>query len=264
MNKTRLLLLDPTPEVYEALQIAYDFFNASLFGGELPPCLITLQRKKGTKGYFSKNRFVRTSGEETHEIAMNPAFFAILTAEEVLSVLVHEMAHLWQIVKGKPGRARYHNHEWADKMEEIGLMPTATGAPGGPRTGDRMSHYIIPNGPFQIQCRALLGTSEIIVWLDRFPEFIPFADAQMPVSQSTASEMSEQEREALEEARREYQEKMARLSKLGIKKKEPARRDGVRSKYRCPMCGTQAWGKPALNLYCGECSEVPVPMAELM
>lgn len=258
------LMLKPTPEVYEALQVAYDFFNSRLFNGELPPCLMTLQRKKGARGYFSKNRFIRTSGEETHEIAMNPSYFAILTAMEVLSVLVHEQVHLWQIVKGKPGRNRYHNQEWADKMESLGLMPSATGQPGGPRTGDSMTHYIISDGPFQTQCRELLGKSEIIVWLDRFPEYMPPEIAPVPLPTGTVSEISELEREAIEEAHREHQEKLARLNKLGIKKKDTTPRDGVRSKYRCPMCGTQAWGKPALSLYCGECSEVPVPMAELL
>lgn len=33
-------------------------------------------------------------------------------------------------------------------MESLGLMPSATAAPRGKRTGDRMSHYIIEGGPF--------------------------------------------------------------------------------------------------------------------
>jgi hypothetical protein len=49
----------------------------------------------------------------------------------VLSTLVHEQAHLWQHHFGKPGRGRYHNREWAAKMVEIGLIPSATGEPGG-------------------------------------------------------------------------------------------------------------------------------------
>jgi len=264
MPESSQLVPDPTPEVYDGLQYAYDFFNKHLFNGELPACLLTLQRKAGTRGYFSQNRFVRTSGEKTHEIAMNPSYFAALTAMEVLAVLVHEQVHLWQIVKGKPGRSRYHNQEWASKMESLGLMPSATGKPGGARTGDYMSHYIVSGGPFQVHCRNLLAKAEIIVWLDRFPELLPSEVAPSQASDKTAAPLSEKEREALEEARREYQEKMERISRLGIKKKELPQRDGVRSKYRCPACGTAVWGKPALNVYCGECSEVPVPMAELI
>jgi hypothetical protein len=33
-------------------------------------------------------------------------------------------------------------------MEEIGLMPSSTGAPGGKKTGQKMSDYIIPGGVF--------------------------------------------------------------------------------------------------------------------
>ncbi|MBE0194169.1 sprT domain-containing protein, partial [Klebsiella michiganensis] len=47
----------PTPETYDELQRAYDFFNEKLFSNELPPCLITLQREKRTYGYCSFKRF---------------------------------------------------------------------------------------------------------------------------------------------------------------------------------------------------------------
>jgi len=34
---------NPTAKTYAALNRAFDFFNDRLFGGELPPCLVTLQ-----------------------------------------------------------------------------------------------------------------------------------------------------------------------------------------------------------------------------
>jgi hypothetical protein len=37
--------MKPTQETYSALQTAYEHFNRELFGGALPECLITLQRK---------------------------------------------------------------------------------------------------------------------------------------------------------------------------------------------------------------------------
>ena len=42
---------------YASLDAAYDHFNRELFGGQLPPCLITMQRHKGAYGYFSGERF---------------------------------------------------------------------------------------------------------------------------------------------------------------------------------------------------------------
>ena len=50
---------------------------------------------------------------------MNPKYFG-KTDVWILSVLVHEMAHVWQQEHGKPGRGRYHNKEWAAKMLALG------------------------------------------------------------------------------------------------------------------------------------------------
>ncbi len=52
----------PTPETYEELQHAYDFFDERLFNNELPPCLITLQRESVLTAIarFSASRAVRT------------------------------------------------------------------------------------------------------------------------------------------------------------------------------------------------------------
>ena len=50
---------NPTAKTYAALNRAFDFFNDRLFGGELPPCLVTLQRKNKAYGYFGVGtRFV--------------------------------------------------------------------------------------------------------------------------------------------------------------------------------------------------------------
>lgn len=58
------------------------------------------------------------------------------------------MCHLWQHHFGKPGRSRYHNKEWADKMRSIGLVPSNTGEEGGKDTGDQMTHFIDDKGLF--------------------------------------------------------------------------------------------------------------------
>jgi len=84
---------------------------------------------------------------ETDEIALNSGTFAQRTDEEILSTLVHEMVHHWQGHFGKPGRGRYHNHQWADKMEALGLVPTHTGLPGGRKVGQLVTHSIVAGGP---------------------------------------------------------------------------------------------------------------------
>ena len=94
----------------------------------------------------------------TDEIALNPAHFAGRTPAEMLSTLVHEMAHLWQHHFGKPSRSGYHNKEWAAKMREIGLIPTDTGQPGGKDTGQKVTHNIEEGGRFDQACTAFLAT----------------------------------------------------------------------------------------------------------
>jgi predicted SprT family Zn-dependent metalloprotease len=138
-----------TPAEYRAFQKAYDFFNAELFGGALPHVLVTLQRHAKARGYFSPERFTgRTEATAAHELAMNPDSFTGRTDELILSTLAHEMAHVWQQTHGKPPTRCYHDRQWAAKMKEIGLHPSTTGEPGGKETGQSVTHYIIPGGPY--------------------------------------------------------------------------------------------------------------------
>jgi hypothetical protein len=138
-----------TPAEYRAFQDAYDFFNAELFAGSLPHVLVTLQRHANTRGYFSPERFTgRIEDAAVHELAMNPDTFTGRTDEGILSTLAHEMAHVWQQTHGKAPRRSYHDREWAAKMKEIGLQPSTTGEPGGKETGQSVTHYIIPQGPY--------------------------------------------------------------------------------------------------------------------
>lgn len=215
-------VLNPTHDAYAELQKAYDHFNRELFDNKLPNCLITLQREKNTLGYFSTKRFVSRQGDLTDEIAMNPAWFAVRSVREVLSTLAHEQSHQFQQIYGKPGRGRYHNAEWADLMEEIGLMPSDTGEPGGKRTGDRMTHYIIEGGRFDKACDELLTDDFMISWLDRFPVKLDNVDVGL-------------------------------TSLMAAPKEKNA---SNRKKFSHDCIGGEivnAWGKPGLKLICGEC-----------
>lgn len=143
--------INPTAHTYGDLNRVYDFFNARLFGGALPRCLITMQRHKGAYGYFAPERFGSRDGATiTDEIALNPMHFAERSIKETISTLVHEQAHLWQQHFGEPSRGGYHNKEWGAKMKEIGLYPSATGEPGGKETGQRVSHYIVDGGAYDV------------------------------------------------------------------------------------------------------------------
>lgn len=144
-----------TQEQFTALQGLYNYYNAILFAGQLPACLVNLSRKNNAHGFFAPERWKETAtAQATHEISINPDTMD-RTPDRWHSTLVHEMAHLWQAVFGTPSRTGYHNAEWAAKMEDIGLIPSDTGQPGGKKTGQRMTHYMDENGAFMAAFLAL-------------------------------------------------------------------------------------------------------------
>lgn len=239
--------MKPTEETYSEMQAAYDFFNKTLFVGLLPNCLITLQRKKSTLGYFSHNRFVNKEGEQIDEIAMNPSFFSIRTIEETLSTLAHEMTHKYQQNFGKPGRGRYHNKEWGDKMIEIGLMPSSTGKEGGKKTGDRMSHYIIKGGAFEKACKQLITSDFKLSWADRFPPY-QMIDRTPAPDEGGGLIIDDEEDADIDSAIDEM-----KSWGIDIEKNPPTPPPPTRVKFTCPECQSSAWGKPSLNLICGDC-----------
>jgi len=128
-----------------------------------------MQRHKGAYGYFSRERFANTTDptEVTDEIALNPIYFATRKPHEVLGTLVHEMVHLWQSHFGKPPRKGYHDKQWAAKMREVGLIPTATGEPGGKETGQKVTHLIEENGRFEKAVARLLAENPTILYHDQ-------------------------------------------------------------------------------------------------
>lgn len=137
----------PTLEQFAKYQAAWEFFNKSLFGGKLRPCLLNFSRHRGSYGFFTPNRWTKAS-KQVHEISLNPDRLD-RTLEEVFSTLAHEMCHQWQFDFGENFlRSTYHDTEWAEKMVEVGLIPSDTGEPGGKPTGQKVSHYIDPQGRF--------------------------------------------------------------------------------------------------------------------
>lgn len=154
--------------MYDSLNDAYNFLNKELFGGTLPACLITMQRKGKSRGFFCPERFeTRYEGAyKIHEIALNPSLFKERSDAEIISTLLHEMLHLWQQENGTAPRRNYHNKEWAGRMEEMGLMASNTGEEGGRKTGQSMTHYIISGGKFERLMDTYLQDKKSIFYQD--------------------------------------------------------------------------------------------------
>ena len=207
----------PTRETYTELDEAYAHFNLQLFSGRLPRCVITLNRRKGTYGYFWADTWAEQGGRGVaDEIALNPDHFANRSLPRLLSTLVHEMCHLEQHHFGTPGRRGYHNKQWGELMERVGLIPSSTGEKGGRRTGEKMSHYAQPAGPFELACTELIDGGFKISWKALTTDAADTPAAKRRRAARTASAAS-------------------------------------KARYTCEGCRLNAWAKPGVHLVCGDC-----------
>jgi hypothetical protein len=270
--------LDPTRETYGDLQRAAEIYNRELFDGKLPNALITLRATGRSLGYFSADRFVNTSGRRVHEIALNAEAFSTHTIEDNLSTLAHELVHMLQHVQGTAPRAAYHNKQFADIMEEIGLIASSTGRPGGKRVGQQMSHFIEPSGRFLRVTRALVDEGFRARWGDRFVrrlgnEYIGPVDGDASeevesdtpgiltldsAGPSTATGAAAYNDGHFLDALREKAHpggEPAPIAKITDAFVKVVTKIGQREKYACPGCKNAAWGKPGMHLRCGDCDQ---------
>jgi hypothetical protein len=147
-----------------------------------------------------------------------------------MQTLVHEMVHLWQHHLGKPPSRAYHDKAFAAKMITIGLQPTSTGKPGGATTGPHMMDLCIPEGPFDVHTKALVGSGVTIEWYDR-----TYLVCSKPALQTATGGDGEEDSE-------------------GGEPLPPAKKPTSKVNYSCPDKHINAWAKPNAKLLCGECS----------
>ncbi len=274
--------IDPTLAIYGAIQFAYDFFNKKLFNSALPQGVITFHRQRKVMGYASFQRWKSPNGKRVDEIAINPEYFDDYPLIEIFQTICHEMTHLWQAHFGNPGRRGYHNKQWAEKMKEIGLMPSSTGAPGGNETGEYMMDYVLLDGPFMKSCQELINDGFGFPWVDCFP--VVRLEVPVVAYRKDSSSPVELNRSFLPKAKRkkDYDEAnetvLANSSELAARdifdqpgtelpwetnavipkritdfhSTIPIPKSG-RIKYSCPTCHANVWGKPGLNISCNDC-----------
>lgn len=217
---------DPTNAQFAAYRAMWAYFNAVLFGGELGHVILNFSRLARSLGFFAPERWRDGTDNVTHEISLNPAHVRRDNLKDAASTLVHEMAHAWRHGQPKPPRNGYHDVQWANKMEELGLMPSDTAAPGGARLGYKMSHYIVDGGAFE---RAFDAMPEAC----RLPWTCGIDD------ETRGGKKSEKEK-----------------TKKEKKEQEAARK--VKVKYSCPGCALNVWGRAGLRLGCEECDQALV------
>lgn len=166
-NLGRTLEVDnPTQQfMLNEFQAVVDIFRNTFFSS-LPDCMLTLDAsRRSTMGYFRPNSFVSKDGTVVHQIALNPSYVLTHPPEEAFQTIAHEMTHQYVYdVLGQTKSNGYHCKKFATKMEEIGLIPSSTGKPGGRKTGYRMSDYMQEGGCFQKVCRELIESGLCLSW----------------------------------------------------------------------------------------------------
>lgn len=234
MTKTKIVPPTPTEYQFNALNGAYRYFNKALFKGQLPGCILNFSRLRNTHGFLAPYRWRRreSKSHDTHEISLTPTTL-YRTPLEIYSTLVHEMAHLWQVVFGNPSRNGYHNKEWAEKMKALGLMPSDTGKPGGKETGQHMTHYIIADGDYE---RAFNMMPEKFI--------LPFTSLDGDLMKGLIEGAASVGTDDGENGEPDEQ------TKKRLKLRTPGRN---KTKYTCPGCDVNVWGRPDLKIRCEEC-----------
>lgn len=244
----------PTEEFYLLFDTIFEYYNAALFDGKLPKVMFVVTRKERTFGHYIPRKWINVNSIKTDEIAINPLMFGKYPIKEILQTTVHEMCHLWQEHYGEPSRTGYHNKEWGNKMESIGLMPSNTGLVGGKKTGQNMMDYIIENGPFDIKTNELLSKNVFTkLWydvsmpyckglnleLDTFTEKENIFLNLAPVQQNLQSDVKFPSDDSTES------------SFVSLITTKPLNKN--KYKYNCSTCKTNVWGKEGLILICGAC-----------
>ena len=221
----------PLIEQSQAYNGAFDWFNEKLFDGQLPRPMLCLTRNANViGGYFNKAKWHDEAGNSVHEIAINANMMEQGNIVELMHTLIHEMIHLKQEVVGKPSRHGYHNSEYADWAENMGLHCKDM------KTGKRTGHMIatkIEDGGKAAKAIALLPDEHIFPW--------------MAVSTGEDGNESGGGGTGTGEG--------SGGGTRGGDGSEPPRRSGARSKFTCAICGLNAWAKPGAKLVCGECDK---------
>lgn len=269
-------LISPTDKTYKALLYAYEFFNQELFDSTLPGVVFTYHRQNRVMGYASFERWVDAQEKYFDELAINPEYFAQYPLIEICQTLVHEMVHIWQTHRGTPGRRGYHNTQWANKMEAVGLMPSSTGKPGGKTTGEAMMDYVLVQGRFIDACRTLLKRGFSLPLVDRYPVFrrevpilayehegkeIELTKQFFPKPAKTVQKTEAvQFNNAVSSELNIESQVLGDLNDISITGPLPAflttkpKSKSGRLKYSCKSCQANVWAKPGLNLGCLDCN----------
>jgi len=120
-----------------------DLMRAELFGGQVPPVVLSFEvTDRRTLGHY---HLMRTGLGVRWALNLNPVHLA-RPVFEVLSTLLHELAHAWQHEHGTPSKPPHHNREFRDRCEAFGIPTDEGGHDLGVRHGTPFEDYCRRHG----------------------------------------------------------------------------------------------------------------------
>lgn len=264
--------LSPSIDFYTSLENAFDFYNKELFNDELSRVFFTVRsgetknKKTTTMGYYWEKIFAYKDSPVS-EIALNITTFANRSVVDILSTLVHEMVHQWRsevCIEPPPAKSSGgHDKIWGNKMEQLGLIPTNTGLPGGKKTGKQMTHYIHEDGVFAEKTYELIKSGFTIPVFDSYGANVNSQISLSPINielvKSWTKNATAEEKEVLEKSLNVISDNPAIVQRdmhdlMPTPKKPTARVKKIT--YACPACMKKITGPEDLYVTCMECDEI--------
>ena len=120
---------------YELYEFLFRYYNDKLFNNELDLSFISISRKKGFVSFFLPEN--EGGAEEIEK----------WKSKEPHIAFVHEMIHVYQ-EKKETSSPNYHNKDYAQISENIGLPTISIGKPAGKRTGRKIKQTDTWDGMF--------------------------------------------------------------------------------------------------------------------
>lgn len=134
------------------LERAFNVFNRVYFEGKLPKVAITIQSAK-CYAYITTSKVWTDSQDRYFEINLS-AEYLNRNIENVLSSLLHECVHLWNMIHGRKDTSngnRYHNQVFRKEAEERDLIISYDKSIGWSITtpSERLIQVIKDNGLYE-------------------------------------------------------------------------------------------------------------------
>ncbi|HEX7027262.1 MAG TPA: sprT domain-containing protein, partial [Gammaproteobacteria bacterium] len=138
----------------------------------------------------------------------------------------------------------------AARMESIGLMPSHNGAVNGRKTGQTMSDYPIKGGKFIQACKALIEQGYRLSWIDRFAAVRDSCQSRCTDADVIGSDgLADADIEKI--LNTQVAEIVSDIEPVDTTAGQKTAK--AKTKYVCERCAINLWGRPGLNVICGQC-----------